>query len=390
MSRRHSTRAWLVAVIAATIVLFPAVPIGAQGGSVTLSVSSDTIDYGQSVTVSGAVSSAAAGEAVTIVDDEDAALAEATTGEGGAFEAVLTPERNVSIRALWSGATSEPAAVGVRVEVRANLYGVRLFGDATVGGRVLPAHPGSQVTVTFLRAGKTIRERSVTIAADGSFQARFHVSQPGTHRARVQFAADGDHLGATKRSVARTTQLPSLSIGSHGTFVRLLESRLQELDYRIEGIDATFDYRTSDALIAFHKVQRMARVGTVNGATWRKLATPIRPNRRFTSPAFHSEIDQTRQVLYTVQDGAITSISHVSTGKASTPTYDGTFAVYKKVAGTYHGLYYPSYFDGGRAIHGWVEVPTYNASHGCIRFPFWNAVWIYNTAKMGTVIHIYH
>ena len=64
--------------------------------------------------------------------------------------------------------------------------------------------------------------------------------------------------------------------------------------------------------------------------------------------------------------------------------------VYRKVKGIYHSLYWPSYFDGGRAIHGWEDVPTYNASHGCIRFPFWNAIWIYHQAVMGTIVRIYH
>ena len=34
-------------------------------------------------------------------------------------------------------------------------------------------------------------------------------------------------------------------------------------------------------------------------------------------------------------------------------------------------LYYPSYFLRGFAVHGYVDVPTYPASHGCVRIPIW-------------------
>ena len=102
-------------------------------------------------------------------------------------------------------------------------------------------------------------------------------------------------------------------------------------------------------------------------------------------------VDQSRQVLYTVLDGSVTNIMHVSTGKASTPTRDGSFSVTSKLAGySDHQLYYPSFFDGSRAIHGWPDVPTYPASHGCVRVPYWNAKWIYGLAAIGTRVIVYH
>jgi lipoprotein-anchoring transpeptidase ErfK/SrfK len=106
---------------------------------------------------------------------------------------------------------------------------------------------------------------------------------------------------------------------------------------------------------------------------------------------FHFEVDQAHQVLYAVEDGEITDILHISTGKPSTPTHDGSFRVYSKIAGlTGGGLYYPSYFDGLRALHGYVEVPTYAASHGCVRIPYWNAKWVYRHAPIGTPVIVYH
>jgi lipoprotein-anchoring transpeptidase ErfK/SrfK len=65
--------------------------------------------------------------------------------------------------------------------------------------------------------------------------------------------------------------------------------------------------------------------------------------------------------------------------------------VFRKLAGhSENRLYYPSYFDGLRALHGWTEVPTYAASHGCVRIPYWNAIWTYRQAEYGTPVVVYH
>jgi len=173
--------------------------------------------------------------------------------------------------------------------------------------------------------------------------------------------------------------------------VRLLEGRLVDLDYRLVGTkDGRYDFRTADAVVAFHKVQRMDRTNAVSVATWRRLADPIQPHPRRDWQGFHFEVDQTKQVLYTVEDGDITNVLHVSTG-AGGLTHDGAFRVRAKIAGfSPNRLYYPSYFDGYRALHGWPEVPTYAASHGCVRIPYWNALWVYGLADYGTPVVIYH
>jgi lipoprotein-anchoring transpeptidase ErfK/SrfK len=87
----------------------------------------------------------------------------------------------------------------------------------------------------------------------------------------------------------------------------------------------------------------------------------------------------------------VTGIVHVSTGKSSTPTRDGLFRIRYKVPGyTSKGLYYASFFDGQRAIHGWPEVPSYPASHGCVRVPYWHAKWIFAITPVGTPVKVHH
>jgi lipoprotein-anchoring transpeptidase ErfK/SrfK len=67
----------------------------------------------------------------------------------------------------------------------------------------------------------------------------------------------------------------------------------------------------------------------------------------------------------------------------------GRFHVYRKQPGTNsHGMVDSDYFIGGYAIHGYAEVPAFNASHGCLRVPIPNALSIYNWVRMGDVVWV--
>jgi lipoprotein-anchoring transpeptidase ErfK/SrfK len=52
-------------------------------------------------------------------------------------------------------------------------------------------------------------------------------------------------------------------------------------------------------------------------------------------------------------------------------------------------MYYSFYFYGGYAIHGYPSVPTYNASHGCVRVPIPDAKHIYSWLDYGDDIHVF-
>jgi lipoprotein-anchoring transpeptidase ErfK/SrfK len=49
-----------------------------------------------------------------------------------------------------------------------------------------------------------------------------------------------------------------------------------------------------------------------------------------------------------------------------------------------------SYFISGYAIHGYAEVPTYAASHGCLRIPIPDAPAVYGWAGEGTPVDVYN
>jgi N-acetylmuramoyl-L-alanine amidase len=376
-------------VLAAGLVLASAPTALAAGPAVTLAASATSVRYGVAVTLSGEIDPPAAGETVEVRDDADALLATTTTDADGAFSLSLALERTTTLHAVWGSAVSDPVTVGVRAVVSVRMGPVRLFDVVRVRGSVGPALPGRRVRVALVRSGRVVAAEWTRVGSAGGFVASFRVMRPGRYRARATFQTASLLRGAAVTS-ADATPLPSLDVGSRGIFVRLLERRLDELHYRIVGIDTVYDFRTGDAVLAFRKVQGMPRVTGVTAATWRALADPLLPRPRLDTRAFHVEVDQTTQVLYTVEDRVVTNIIHVSTG-ANGATHDGSFRVYRKLAGySPNRLYYPSYFDGLRAIHGWPEVPTYPASHGCVRVPYWHARWIFGLVPIGTRVVIYH
>ena len=104
----------------------------------------------------------------------------------------------------------------------------------------------------------------------------------------------------------------------------------------------------------------------------------------------HVEADLSRQVLVLAHNGKPERIYHTSSGKPSTPTVLGSFRVYRKSPGTNsHGMVHSSYFIGGYAIHGYHSVPTYPASHGCLRVPIPSAWNIYSWIDFGDRVFVY-
>jgi L,D-transpeptidase catalytic domain len=396
-------RSWVVAaVVAGGLVVGLAPSALATADAITLAASRTHMVYGQNTKLSGEISADGVdppppAQTVEIVDVDTAeVLAATSTDDGGLYLTQLdeVPDENHTVVARWAeaGVESEPVVLRVEPVLDAKLTRPRLFGTVKVRGSIGPPRPGDEVIVTLFRGGQAVKKQTVGLKDGGtSYTATFQILKTGTYRGRAKFA-DQDLATAIAWTKKRSAPLPpNLSSGSTGIYTKLLETRLRQLHYRLPKPNKHYDHRTEDAVTAFHKVQKMPRSDSVSAKTWKRLQKPIRAKPRAKKRPFHIEIDQTRQVLYVVDGGKIKWIVHTSTGKASTPTRDGVFYVHRKIAGySPNRLYYPSYFDGNRAVHGWPQVPTYPASHGCARVPYWNAIWLHNLMPMGTQVRVYH
>ena len=85
---------------------------------------------------------------------------------------------------------------------------------------------------------------------------------------------------------------------------------------------------------------------------------------------------------------------HVSSGAPSTPTPAGSYEVFRKEKNSWsvpfqQWLPVRLYFNAGIAFHEYAQVPTYPASHGCVRVPSPEARYVYGFAKIGTAVIVY-
>jgi lipoprotein-anchoring transpeptidase ErfK/SrfK len=176
--------------------------------------------------------------------------------------------------------------------------------------------------------------------------------------------------------------------------VRSVQLRLLDLGYLSSAqVTGSLDYATSQALYAFQGWEQLARTGTVTGETQVALVGAATPRPRVRRAGRYVEIHRNLGVLLAVEDGKVFRAVHTSTGAGGiTPT--GTFRVYRKETMSWSipfGVWMPyaSYFIGGIAMHEYSSVPSYPASHGCVRLPAGDAERIFRFARYGTPVHVF-
>jgi peptidoglycan hydrolase-like protein with peptidoglycan-binding domain len=188
------------------------------------------------------------------------------------------------------------------------------------------------------------------------------------------------------------SEYPDLKKGSEGPLVMLLESRLAAMNYPCGSVDGKYDYRTKDAVLAFEKYERMKRNGIVTGDVWERLLTASVPQPVFDKPGRRIEVDLTRQVLMMIVDNQVIMTIHVSTGKYGTPT--GEWRIRTRIKGwrptSLGPVWSPSYFMARNAIHGYPSVPTYPASHGCVRTPIWVQNSLIDQIELGIAVDVFY
>jgi peptidoglycan hydrolase-like protein with peptidoglycan-binding domain len=309
----------------------------------------------------------------------------AKTAHGGRFSVrgrVGTPDSQYTVR--YGPAASSPVTLGVRPALTASFSGSGQVGRPLVlVARERPAGAGT-LTVHVWRGNRLFAKRTGT----GRLRLRLSTREAAVYRVRLSVApAQGYAAGST--TVTRAVYTPNLRIGSRGPSVYALEQRLHELHYDLGAADGYYGADTADAVVAFQKLHGLARTGATDARFWRALEVAHTPVPRHAGAGLHVEVSKELQVLFLVRDGQVTLVLTVSTG-ATGNTPVGVWHVYSKVPG-YNAkeMYYSSFFVGGFAIHGYHSVPTYAASHGCVRIPIWAAQHIYSLLDYGTAVYIY-
>ncbi len=172
--------------------------------------------------------------------------------------------------------------------------------------------------------------------------------------------------------------------------VRLRLAALGYLDARDVG-DAD-GYLTEQALLAFQGWERLDRTGTITGQTQRALFTAKHPRPASRRDGRRLEIYRDLGVLLMVEDGSLVRAIHTSTG-AGGVTPVGDFNVYAKVLMSWSVPFrvwmpFAAYFRGGIATHQSDDVPSYPASHGCVRLPEGEASRVYDFVEVGTPVSV--
>lgn len=270
-----------------------------------------------------------------------------------------------------------------------------LGGEAwTVKGTVSHFVAGQNVALTIVKRGRKILTRTLAIKQDGSvgrFVLQVKMNHGGLLTVRAAHAATAQMAAAQSRALRVRVVSRRARSGDRGLAVKYLQSHLSKLGY-VVGKRGYYDARTARAVLAFRKVTRMSRTYVATSQVFSRLARGWgRFKVRYKDHGRHVEGDMTHQVLALIDHGKAVRIYPMSSGKPSTPTILGNFSVYMKEPGTNsHGMIFSSYFIRGYAIHGYVDVPVYAASHGCLRIPPPDAVSVYNWIRVGTPVDTYY
>ena len=277
---------------------------------------------------------------------------------------------------------------GIALNPRTTVTRVRF----TLHGTLKPYVAGQKVVVRIYRGKRKIKARALTVQPGGTFQLGIKPRNPGQLKIRVSHRKTPE-LGSVVAEpvlvrVVRSTAGPN----SRGPAVRFLQRMLDRKHYAVR-VTGDFDADTSRAVLAFRKLTNRVRVPVADRDVFKGLLNGEGAFKvRYREDGKHVEGDLTHQVLALINPGGkVFRIYPTASGAPGTPTVLGRFHVYSKTPGTNaKGMVYSSYFIRGYAIHGYASVPSYPASHGCMRVPIPDAIAIFNWLNLGDGVDVYY
>jgi Sporulation and spore germination/L,D-transpeptidase catalytic domain/Putative peptidoglycan binding domain len=174
-----------------------------------------------------------------------------------------------------------------------------------------------------------------------------------------------------------------------------VQKRLAALHYLpSDAVNGTWDYRTQQAVLAFQGWEGLARDGHVGPETLAALERASPPEPSGAGDGRRVEVYLAKGVTLLVEDGSTVRALHSSAGAAGFDTPPGSYEVFRKEEQSWSVPYqvwlpWASYFNGGIALHESDDVPTYPASHGCVRLPEPDAEVAYGFAPIGTPVDVH-
>ena len=263
-------------------------------------------------------------------------------------------------------------------------------------GYLRPFVADQHVEVSLLRNGHVIRKRNPLVervAHQNAGRYRFHsprLVKPGRYRVIAVHRANAKQGRAVARSDRFRISYPDLDPGDRSPEVRIFNRLLLRRGYYTTH-GRSYGVRTRWAVMAFRKVNGMKRTYNANPRIFKRLADGQgRFHLEHPGAGRHVEVDISRQVMALAAHRKAQYTFPVSTGAPATPTIRGHFRFYRREPGyNSHGMYYAVYFQGGYATHGYDPVPPYPASHGCVRNPIPDSVFIYKWIRLGMSIYVY-
>lgn len=188
--------------------------------------------------------------------------------------------------------------------------------------------------------------------------------------------------------------LRALERGDCGTDVENLNENLAERRFLPRGFSSRcFTEETYHGVVAFQKWYGLERTGEVPGRLREMIRRKPMPRLEKRVKGSKIIISLRKQTLVEVRRGKIMRILPVSTAAPGYSTPTGTFSVYRKEEMSWSVPYkvwlpWASYIYGGIAMHAYPSVPTYPASHGCIRIPEPFAKQLYRFARYGMTVNV--
>ena len=261
--------------------------------------------------------------------------------------------------------------------------------------------PGTRVRAVDVRRRVVTVDLSARFAAGGAEPAlRARVAQlvrtvgglAGVRGVRIRVEG-GVPVGLFPGLDLRGPLRPGAVEATEGATVRELQELLRDLGFLGAGaVSGALDDRTAVAVLGFQKWSGLPRTGVLDATTRARLLRATRPSPAVRVAGRRVEVLLDRQVALLVEGDRVQRVVHISTGAGgATPT--GTFRVFRKERMSWSvpfSVWMPwaSYFVGGIAFHEYPDVPTYPASHGCVRVNRYDAPLLYEFAVSGTPVHV--